>query len=73
MLTALLAATPSGLDSIVELLHQIDDPAFQADLLKGMREGLAGQKNVPPPKGWPELAKSLSIVPAKKSEKKLPT
>ena len=66
ILTALLAATPSGLDSIVELLHQIDDPAFQEDLLKGMREGLAGQKNVPPPKGWPELAKKLIHSPSEK-------
>ena len=66
ILTALLAATPSGLDSIVELLHQIDDPAFQEDLLKGMREGLAGQKNVPPPKGWPELAKKLLQSPCEK-------
>ena len=66
ILTALLAATPSGLDSIVELLHKIDDPAFQADLLKGMREGLAGQKNVPPPKGWPELAKKLIHSPSEK-------
>ena len=66
LLAASLAAAPTGLDSIVELIRQIDDPAFQADLLKGMREGLAGQKNVPPPKGWSELAKELSHSPSEK-------
>lgn len=59
-----LAAAPSGLDSIVELIGQIDDPAFQGDLLKGMHDGLAGQKNVPPPKGWAEVARKLNRSPS---------
>ena len=58
-LATTLHAAPSGLDSIVELIGQIDDPAFQADILKGMHDGLAGQKNIPPPKGWAEVARKL--------------
>ncbi|MBT4223898.1 MAG: hypothetical protein HOD72_05460, partial [Opitutae bacterium] len=63
ILVSSLAAAPSGLDSIVQLIGQVDEPAFQADLLKGMREGLAGQKNVPLPKGWAELSSKLARSP----------
>ena len=53
----------SNLDPVVELLGQIDDPAFHADLLKGMRDGLAGQQNVETPKGWAEISKKLAKSP----------
>ena len=58
------AKAESNLDPVVELLGQIDDPAFHADLLKGMREGLAGQQNVPAPKTWAEVAKKLAKSPS---------
>ena len=58
-----LCRAASNLDPVVELLGQIDDPAFHADLLKGMREGLAGQKNVATPKGWAEVAAKLAKSP----------
>ena len=64
MLAPLLGHAESNLDPVVELLGQIDDPAFHADLLKGMREGLAGQKNVPAPKDWAEVAKKLAQSPS---------
>jgi putative heme-binding domain-containing protein len=63
ILVSSLVAAPSGLDSIVQLIGQVDEPAFQADLLKGMREGLTGQKNVSPPKGWAELSDKLVRSP----------
>ena len=61
--SALSASTDdSGLDGLVTLLADVDDADFQLDLLKGIRDGLAGRKNVPMPKGWsdvyPKLAKS---------------
>ncbi len=50
------------LGPLVELLGQIDDPQFQLDLLKGMREGLRGRKSLKMPPHWktvyPQLAAS---------------
>jgi len=63
MVWVVIGQGASNLDPVVELLGQIDDPAFHADLLKGMREGLAGQKNVEVPKGWAEVAAKLAKSP----------
>ena len=63
MVSVVIGQGASNLDPVVELLGQIDDPAFHADLLKGMREGLAGQKNVEVPKGWAKVAAKLAKSP----------
>ena len=56
----------SGLTPLVTLLGQVDDAAFQLDLLKGIQQGLAGRRSVPMPKDWPgvydRLAKSKNAA-----------
>lgn len=57
-------AAPEGVVALVQLMGQVDDPAFQLDLLKGINDGLKGLRRVQPPKGWSavyaKLAKSES-------------
>ena len=36
----------NNLESILLLILQVDDPAFQRDLLKGMHDGLTGLRKV---------------------------
>jgi len=50
----------SGLAPLVTLLGQVDDAAFQLDLLKGIQQGLAGRRNVDMPKDWPGVYKKLA-------------
>lgn len=47
------------LDAIVAALQGIDDSGIQSSFLKGMLGGLAGQRDVKPPKGWAELKAKL--------------
>ena len=47
------------LDAIVTALQGIDDPGIQTSFLKGMLGGLAGRRDVDPPKGWDELKSKL--------------
>ncbi|HXG61120.1 MAG TPA: family 16 glycoside hydrolase [Planctomycetota bacterium] len=57
---------PEGGDNLsllVEVLKQTDDVQAQADILRGMREGL-GAQTVKMPKGWTELAARLSESPS---------
>lgn len=51
------AAEPetSGIDSLVTLLREIDDPDFQLDLLTGIQDGLKGRRRVAMPEDWPEV------------------
>lgn len=42
----------SGLGVAVSLLKDLSDPAAQADVLRGIHEGLAGQRHVAMPEGW---------------------
>lgn len=56
---------PEGQDSLsllVEILDKTEDVQAQADILRGMREGL-GTQTVKMPKGWAELAARLSQSP----------
>ena len=53
----------SGLDALVSLLAQSEDPQFQYDILKGMSEGLKGRRGVTMPAGWEDLAKKLNQSP----------
>ena len=50
----------NGLDQLVGLLVESSDSQFQLDLLKGISEALKGRRDVKEPKGWREVAKSLS-------------
>ena len=50
----------NGLDQLVVLLAESSDSQFQLDLLKGISEALKGRRDVKEPKGWREVAKSLS-------------
>ena len=50
----------NGLDPLVGLLIGSSDSQFQLDLLKGISEALKGRRDVKEPKGWREVAKSLS-------------
>lgn len=50
----------NGLDQLVGLLIESSDSQFQLDLLKGISEALKGRRDVKEPKGWREVAKSLS-------------
>jgi putative heme-binding domain-containing protein len=49
-----------ALDALTQVLGEIDDPAFQLDILKGMGDGLKGRRNVPMPKGWDALEAKLA-------------
>ena len=50
---------PDSLARLVSIIQKSDSAAVQAALLKGMLSGLEGRRNVPAPKGWTELAKTL--------------
>ena len=52
-------AGDDSLPALVELLATSDDPQFQIDLLRGMKEGLGGRRNVKMPAGWETLAAKL--------------
>ena len=56
---ALSVRADPQLDAIVGALQGIDDPGIQASFLKGMLGGLAGRRDVDPPKGWAELKAKL--------------
>lgn len=48
-----------NLEPILRLVLELDDAAVQRDLLKGMREGLAGKRNLKPPPSWAEVSAKL--------------
>src|SRR5436305_15215974 len=52
-----------GLDALVQVLSQNNDPEFQHDILKGMSDGLKGRRNVIMPNGWEDLAQKLLQSP----------
>ena len=54
------ASDPETLNSLVELLTQIDDAQIQLDVLKGMSQALDGKRTVPQPTGWSDLEKVLT-------------
>lgn len=49
-----------SLPALVQLLGEIDDPAFQYDILKGMSDALKGRTNVKMPEKWPAISAKLS-------------
>ncbi len=63
---AVLAASaeePSRLEMLVTTLGKMENPAVQASLLKGMKDSLQGQRGIPAPKGWEEIAAKLKASP----------
>jgi len=57
---ALPARAEDPLAVLVRLLGQKDDPRFQLDLLRGMSDGLKGQRSVPMPAGWEAVETRLA-------------
>jgi len=53
-------SSDSGIGQLVQLLGEVDDAAFQLDLLRGIREGIAGRKDLTTPKGWAPVYAELS-------------
>ncbi|MBV9126090.1 MAG: c-type cytochrome [Planctomycetes bacterium] len=60
-----LAAPPEapGLRPLVRLLGQVQDPAVQRDVLRGIDEALSGRRQVAMPEGWPMVYKKLAASP----------
>ena len=54
-----LSIANENLEPILKLVLELDDPSFQRDLLKGMREGLAGKRNLDPPLSWEKVSQKL--------------
>jgi len=48
---------------LVRLLQQKDDPQFQLDLLRGISDGLKGQRTVRMPSGWEAVETKLASSP----------
>ena len=66
LLTAVPAwneAEDSPLNSLTQLLGQVEDAQFQLDLLQGMHDALRGQRKVKMPTGWTKVAEKLSKSP----------
>jgi putative heme-binding domain-containing protein len=57
------ARADDGLDPVVQLLAEIDEPAVQLDLLNGLRDALAGKSSAPLPGGWSTAYAKLSRSP----------
>lgn len=49
-----------SLELLVKTLNSTASPQVRTILMRGMLSGLAGRRNVEPPKGWKELSKKLN-------------
>lgn len=68
LLLALLCVLPvqdgdDNLGALVGILKEVDDPAFQLDILRGIRDGLKGRPSVKMPAGWAEIYERLAKSP----------
>ena len=52
-----------NLEPILQLILEEDDSAFHRDLLKGMRDGLAGRLNLSAPPSWKKVSAKLGKSP----------
>jgi putative heme-binding domain-containing protein len=57
------AQQANRLDVLVQVLGKMPTPDKQANILKGMRDSLQGQRGIPEPKGWAELYAKLKDSP----------
>ncbi len=53
----------NSLDPLVEVLGASEEAQFQLDILKGIAAALKGQRDVPEPKRWADVAKRLAKSP----------
>ena len=51
--TGLWAAESPGLNSLIRILSESDDPQLQQDIMTGIAEGLEGRRRVVMPTDWP--------------------
>jgi putative membrane-bound dehydrogenase-like protein len=58
----------SGLTATLSLLRKGNDPAVQVDLVRGVRDGLQGRRDLVAPAGWPETFEKLLAVTAASGE-----
>ncbi|MDB5290904.1 MAG: hypothetical protein JWL69_2145 [Phycisphaerales bacterium] len=56
-------AISGGLDTAIALLGKIDDPAGQADVLRGISEALKGHRQVAMPRDWQVVYSRLQASP----------
>lgn len=68
LLLGALALAPAradeAIDALVEVLLTNTDPQLDADILKGVRDGLAATRSLPAPKHWETVEKRLRKSPA---------
>jgi putative heme-binding domain-containing protein len=57
-------ASWQGLNTVVNLLAKIDDPAAQADVLRGVTDALKGRRQVPMPQEWRSIYPKLQTSPS---------
>jgi putative heme-binding domain-containing protein len=57
------AVQEDNLSALVGVLKEVDDPQFQLDILRGIRDGLKGRPSVAMPKGWSEVSPLLAKSP----------
>jgi len=53
------AAKDEQLAALVQLLHEVNDPSFQRDILQGMHKALNGRRRVSMPAGWAKVFPQL--------------
>jgi putative heme-binding domain-containing protein len=58
-----LSIADETMDALVGVLLTNDDPQLDADILKGVRDGLATTRTMEPPKGWSAVEKRLMKSP----------
>lgn len=56
-------AAPKPLDALVQALGKIENPAVQANILRGMNTSLKGRRAQAAPQGWAELYEKLKASP----------
>ena len=52
-----------NLSALVGILKEVDDPAFQLDILRGIRDGLKGRTGIKMPEGWAAVSEKLAKSP----------
>ncbi|MDQ3625065.1 MAG: hypothetical protein M3463_21730, partial [Verrucomicrobiota bacterium] len=57
------AAPPGALAVLVQTLGRIENPAAQANILRGLNASLKGKQNLGAPPGWNELYEKLKASP----------
>lgn len=56
-------APEASLSAVLNYLSEVNDDATRLDILRGVKAGLSGRRNVAMPKEWPALEQSLAKSP----------